>query len=201
MHRSKLQPIRSPRRRGCGVSVPAAISFDLRRHPKGRPHYRGCRFRLADARTPLILAVRFGAGPVLRGRLLRLGSGCTSRTGPGCVLTGWGCVLRTASASISCSSALVGVEGFVILPLFLFRLRCFPSQALGLQSFVILPEGLLLCLVFGWSLPFTGPLKRRHQVSSRQVLPYFIAHRSPPISVTTEMTIARQRSVARKTAD
>jgi hypothetical protein len=61
----------------------------------GRPHYRGCRSR-TDTRT---LFVRFGAGRVLRGRLLRLGLGCTSRTS-GCVLTDWGCVLRTASASI-----------------------------------------------------------------------------------------------------
>ena len=115
-------------RRGCRAS---AISFGLRWYAKGRPHYRGCRLRLADART-LILAVRSGAG-------------CTSRTSSGCVLTGWGCVLRTASASISCSSALVGVEGSVILPLFLFRLRGVPSQALSLQSFVIFPEGFLLC--------------------------------------------------------
>ena len=45
------------------------------------------------------LFVRFGAGRVLRSRLLRLGLGCTSRTS-GCVLTDWSCVLRTASASI-----------------------------------------------------------------------------------------------------
>ena len=119
--------------------------FGLRWHAKGRPHYRGCRLR-TDARTLLILAVRFGAGRVLRDPLLRLGSGCTSR-GLGCVLTGWGCVLRTASASISCRSALVG-EDVVILPLFRFRIRGFPSQAFSLQSFVIFPEGFLLCLVF-----------------------------------------------------
>jgi hypothetical protein len=88
---------------------------------KRRSDYRGCCLRLEDARTLLILAVLgFGAGRLMRGRLLRLGSGCTSRMGSGCVLTGWGCVLRTASANISCSSALVGLEGFVISPLFLF---------------------------------------------------------------------------------
>jgi hypothetical protein len=38
-------------------------------------------------------------------------------------LTGWGCVLRTASANILCRSALVGAEGFVILPLFLSTSR------------------------------------------------------------------------------
>jgi hypothetical protein len=40
------------------------------------------------------------------------------------------------------------VEGFVILPLFLFRLGGFPGQTLSLQSLVIFPEGFLLCLVF-----------------------------------------------------
>jgi hypothetical protein len=129
-------------RRRRRVSVRAAI------HATGHPDYRGCRLRPADARTLLILAVRFGSDRVLRGRLLRLGPGCTSRTGSDCVLTDCGCVLRTASASISCSSALVGVEGFVILPLFLFRLRGFPGQALSLQSFAIFPEGFLLCFVF-----------------------------------------------------
>jgi len=67
--------IRSPRRRGCRVSVLAAISFGLRRHAKGRPHYRGWGLRLADARTLLILAVRFGAGRVLRGPPFALGIG------------------------------------------------------------------------------------------------------------------------------
>ena len=62
----------------------------------GRPHYRGCRLR-TDTRT---LFVRFGAGRVLRACLLRLGSGCASRTDSDSVLTGRGCVLRTASASI-----------------------------------------------------------------------------------------------------
>jgi hypothetical protein len=152
----------------CRRRHPNRISFGLRRHAKCRRHYRGCRLRLAGARTLLILAARFGAGGFLGGRLLRSASGCTSRIGSGCVLTGWGCVLRTASASISCSSALVGVEGSVILPLFLFRLRGVPSQALSRQSFVIFPEGFLLCLVFRRCLPFTGVmLKRLHQVSSR----------------------------------
>lgn len=156
--------------------------------------------RAAGARRRLILAVRFGAGRVLRGRVLRLGSGCSSRIGSGCVLTGCGCVLRTALASISCNSALVGVDGFVILPLFLFQLRGFPGQALSLQSFVIFPESLLLCFVFRCWFPFTGALKSRHQVSSRWVLPCFIAHRSPPISVTAEMTIAQQRYAVGKSA-
>jgi hypothetical protein len=62
---------------------------------------------------------------------------------------------------------LVGVEDFVISPLFLFRLRCFPSQALRLQSFVIFPEGFLRRLVFRCYLPFIGALKRPHQFSSR----------------------------------
>jgi hypothetical protein len=65
------------------------------------------------------------------------------------------------------ASALVGVEGFVISPLFLFRLRGFPSQALSLQSFVIFPEGFLRCLIFRCYLPFTCALKRPHQLSSR----------------------------------
>jgi hypothetical protein len=152
-------------------------------------------------RTLLILAGRFGAG-LLRGRGLRFGSGCVLPTGAGCSLrTGRGCVLRTASASISCSSALFGAEGFAILPLFLFRLRGFPSQALGPQSLVVFSEGFLRCLIFRYCLPFTGALKRPHQVSSRQVLPYFVAHRSLPISVTSKMTIAGQRRAARKPAD
>src|SRR5262249_17383976 len=110
--------------------------------------------------------VRFGAGRVLRSRLLRFGSGCTSRTGSGCVSTGWGCVLRTASANISYSSALVGVEGFAISSLFLFRFRGFPGEPFSLQSFVIFSEGFLPVLVFRCCL-FTGTLKRRLQVSSR----------------------------------
>ena len=117
------------------------------RHAEGHPHYRRCRLWLTDLRSLLILAVRFGAGRVLRGRLMRLGPGRTSRGGSGCELTGWGCVLRTASASIRSKSALVG-EGFVIWPLFLFRLRGFPGQALSLQSFIIFPEGFLLYLVY-----------------------------------------------------
>jgi hypothetical protein len=80
---------------------------------------------------------------------------------------GWGCVFRTACASISCNSALVGVDGFVISPLFLFRLRGFPGQALSLQSFVILPEGFLRRFVFRRYFPFTGALKRPHRLSSR----------------------------------
>ena len=124
-----------------------AIPSSLRRLPRS-PHYRSRRLRLTDARPLLILAVRFDAGGVLRGRLVRLGPGLTSRGGSGCELTGWGCVLRTASASIRCKSALVGVEGFVILSLFLFRLRGFPGQALSLQSLIIFPEGFLLYRVF-----------------------------------------------------
>lgn len=52
-------------------------------------------------------------------------------------------MLRIASTSIAYSSALVSVDGFVIRPLILLRLRGFPSQALGLQSFVVLPESFL----------------------------------------------------------
>ena len=62
-----------------------------------RLHYGRRRLRLADARTLSILAVRFGAGHVLRRRVLRFGSGCVSRTGSGCLLrTGkpGGCNLR-----------------------------------------------------------------------------------------------------------
>jgi hypothetical protein len=51
----------------------------------------------------LILTARFGAGRVLR----RLGADCATWIGSGCVLTGWGCVLRTPSASIWKSSALL----------------------------------------------------------------------------------------------
>jgi hypothetical protein len=80
--------------------------------------------------------------------------------GAGCAFeTGWGCVLRTASASISCSSALVGAEGFVILLLFFFQLRRFPGQALGSQSLIVFSEGFLGCLVFRCRLPFIGALK------------------------------------------
>src|ERR1700758_3027595 len=95
--------------------------------------------------------------------------------------TGWGCVLWTASASIACSSALVGVEGFVISPLFLFRLRSFPRQPLGLQSLIIFPEGFLRFFVFRCRLLFTGALKSPSHFSlfECEVLPYFIAHRSP----------------------
>src|SRR5262249_11045128 len=120
--------------------------------------------RLADARTRLILAVRLAAGRVVPCRALRFGSGSSLRTG-------WGCVFRTGWASISCSSALVGVEDFVISPLLLVGLRGFPSQALGLQSFVIFPEPFLRYLVFRCCLPFTGALKRAHRLSSRQVFP------------------------------
>ena len=165
-----------------------------------RPHYRRRCLRLVDARTLLFLTVRF-AGRVLRGRVLRFGSGCASPIGSDCVLTGWGCVLRTAAASISSRSALVGAEGFVISPLFLFRLRGFPSQSLGPQSLVVFLEGLLRYLVFRCCLPFAGVLKSPSRLSSRKVLPCFIAHGSPPISVTSEMTIAGQRRAARKPAD
>src|SRR5438477_9196578 len=83
-------------------------SWDHRLH-----HRRRC-LRPADARTLLILTVRFGAGCVLRGRVLRFNSGCASLTASGCVLrTGGGCVLRTASASISSSSALVFVLSLI----------------------------------------------------------------------------------------
>ena len=154
------------------------------------------------ARTLLILAVCFGAGRILRGRVSRSGAGCALQTGSSCAFgTGWGCVLRTASASISCSSALVGAEGFVISPLIFFRLRRFPSQALGSQSFVILPEGFLLFLVFRCRLPFIAALKSPSCLSLCEVLPYFIAHRSPPISVTSKMTIAQRWCAARKPAD
>jgi hypothetical protein len=95
---------------------------------------------------------------------------------------------------------LVGVDGFVISPLFLFRLRGFPGQSLSLQSFVILPEGFLRGLVFRRYLPFTGALKRPHRLSSRQIRPHFIAHGSPLISVTSRMTIAQQRRAVSKTA-
>jgi hypothetical protein len=154
--------------------------------------YRGRFLR----RTLLILAVRFGADRVLRGCASGMGSGC----GWGC---GWGCVLRTASANISCSSALVGVEGFAISRLFFFRLRGFPRQPLGLQSFIIFPEGFLRFFVFRCRLLFTGALKSssRFSLFECEVLPYSIAHRSPPISVTSEMTIARQRCPATKPAN
>jgi hypothetical protein len=77
---------------------------------------------------------------------MRLALARTSRACSGWDLTGWGCVLRTASASIRCKSALVGVD--VILQLFPVRLRGFPGQALSLQSLVIVPEGFLLFFVF-----------------------------------------------------
>jgi hypothetical protein len=134
------------------------------------------------ARTLLILAVRLGASCV---RVFRFGSGRALRTD-------WGCVLRTASASIACIS-----------PLFLFRLRTFPRQPLGLQSFIIFPEGFLRFFVFRCRLLYTGALKSPSHFSlfECEVLPYFIAHRSPLILVTSEMTIARQRRPARKPAD
>jgi hypothetical protein len=111
---------------------------------------------LADARTLLILAVRFGAG----------------------------CVLRTASVSISRNSALVGgLEAFVIgpcSPLFLFGIRGFPGQALSPQSFVVFLEGFLRFFVFRCRLSLIGSLKSLSGLSFR--VPYFVAHGSPPIS-------------------
>ena len=187
-----------PSEDGCGVSALAAISLGLGR---SRPHYRGCRLRLVDARTLLVLAVRFGAGRVLRDRLLSLGSGWTSRTGSVCVFAGWGCVLRTASASIACSSALVGVVGFAILPLFVFRLRGFPGQALSLQSFVVFPESFLRFFVVGCWLPFANVLKTLSRLSSRGVFTSSIAHRSHHFSVTHRMTIDQPRRAASKLAD
>src|SRR5262245_56227438 len=87
--------------------------------------------------------------------------------------------------------------------LFLFRLRGFSRQPLGLQSFIIFPEGFLRFFVFRCRLLFTGALKSppRFSLIECEVLPYFIAHRSPPISVTSEKTIARQRCAASKPAD
>lgn len=80
----------------------------------GHPDYRGLSLPLTDARMRLVLAARFFAERVLRGGLARLGAGLSLQAGSGCGLTGWGCVLRTASASILCRSALVGLEDFVI---------------------------------------------------------------------------------------
>jgi hypothetical protein len=62
-----------------------------------------------------------------------------------------------ASASISCSSALVGVEGFSFRHYFSFD-RSFPRQPLGLQSFITYPEGFLRFFVFRCRLLFTGRL-------------------------------------------
>jgi hypothetical protein len=62
---------------------------------------------------------------------------------------------------------LVGVEGFVISSLFLFRLSGFPRQPLSLQSFIIFPEGFLRFFVVRCRLVFTGALKRLSQLSSR----------------------------------
>jgi hypothetical protein len=77
-----------------------------------RLHYQRRCLRLADARTLLILAVRFGASRVLRGCILRFDSGCASRTGSGCVLrTGWSCVLRTASASLLLKDMIAWSQG------------------------------------------------------------------------------------------
>jgi hypothetical protein len=109
---------------------------------------------LADARTLLILAVRFGAG----------------------------CVLRTASVSISRNSALVGgLEAFVIesySPLFLSGIRGFPSQALSPQSFVVFLEGFLRFFVFRCCLSLIGSLKSPSRLSLH--VPYFVVHRPPP---------------------
>ena len=80
----------------------------------GGCRYRGFRLRPADAGLLLILVVRFGAARLLRAGLLRLEPDLMSVDGSGCESTGWGCVLRTASASIRYKSVLVSVEGFVI---------------------------------------------------------------------------------------
>src|ERR1700736_346869 len=114
MREGMVTPCRPRSHYRCRVSVLAAISFGLGGLLGVAPHYRRRCLRLADARTLLILAVRFGAGRVLRGCVLRFDSGCASQTGSGCVLrTGGGCVLRTASASISSSSALVFVLSLI----------------------------------------------------------------------------------------
>ena len=104
---------RAVRLRGCAETESRAwlrFPFHL-----GGFVYRGFSLPLTDARTRLVLAVRFFAVGVLRGGLARLGAGLSLRAGSGCGLTGWGCVLRTASANILCRSALVCVEDFVIL--------------------------------------------------------------------------------------
>jgi len=80
----------------------------------GGCRYRGCRLRPAAAGLLLVLVVRFGAARLLRAGLLRLEPDLTSVDGSGGESTGWGCVLRTASASIRYKSVLVSVEGFVI---------------------------------------------------------------------------------------
>jgi len=144
-------------------------------------------------RTLLILTGRLGGGCLLRRCALGLVSSCA--------LTGWGRVLRTASASISCSLALLGAEDFVISQLFLFRLCGFPSQALSLQSFVIFQEGCLRFFVFRCCLPFTEALSSASRLQFREVFACSIAHGSPPISVTSKMTIALQRCPARKPGD
>jgi hypothetical protein len=84
-------------------------------------------------------------------------------------------------------------------PLSVVGLRRFPRQTLSLQSFIIFSESVLRFFVFRCGLPFTGALKSHSSLSLRKV--WFIAHRSPPISVTNEMTIAQQQCVARTTAD
>jgi len=101
----------------------AIFLFMFGRHE--RPHYRGFRLPLTDARTRLVLSVRFCVERVVREGLARLVPGLSLRTGSGSGSTGWGCVLRTASANIRSRSALVGAEGFVILPLFLLKSRTY----------------------------------------------------------------------------
>jgi hypothetical protein len=81
---------------------------------EGRQRCRGFPLPRVDERTRWVLAVRSCVARVLRGGLARLAADLSFRAGSGCGSSGWGCVLRTASASILCRSALVGAEDFVI---------------------------------------------------------------------------------------
>src|ERR1700730_6969465 len=73
MREGMVTPCRPRSHYRCRVSVLAAISFGLGGLLGVAPHYRRRCLRLADRRTLLILAVRFGAGRVLRGCVFRLG--------------------------------------------------------------------------------------------------------------------------------
>src|SRR5229473_8709795 len=80
-------------------------------------------------------------------------------------------------------------------PLFILRRRGFPSQTLSPQSSVVSLEIFLCFLIFRDGLPGTKSLARL-SLSWCERFTCFVTHRSPPVIVTGESTIARPRYAA-----